>query len=253
MIDTQMTLSPSYTYAVQFQDISKSFSHVKQDTPVLDKINGTIRQGSITTLVGPSGSGKSTLLSLCNLLLTPDSGQLYIQGKEIQTWAITELRRNVGIVFQDAPMVQGTALYNLQTSQRLHGTDIGNPATLVEQVGLSAQVLHQQVQDLSGGQKQRLALARTLANQPQILLLDEITSALDPSSVREVEQLLLDIQRESGITLIWVTHQMEQAQRVGQETWFLMNGQLLEQRPTADFFAHPQTEEAQRFIKGELQ
>ena len=156
-------------------------------------------------------------------------------------------------MFQDAPMVQGTALYNLQTAQRLHGIDIGNPETLMEQVGLSSSLLTQHVQDLSGGQKQRLALARTLANQPQILLLDEITSALDPSSVREVEQLLLEINRESGITLIWVTHQMEQAQRVGQETWFLMNGQLLEQRSTAEFFAHPQTEEARQFIKGELQ
>lgn len=248
-----MTLSHPSACAVQFQHITKSFAHANHTVTVLDRIYGDIKQGSITTLVGPSGSGKSTLLSLCNLLITPDTGQLYIQGKDIHSWPITELRRNVGIVFQDAPMVQGTALYNLQTAQRLHGIDIGNPETLMEQVGLSSSLLTQHVQDLSGGQKQRLALARTLANQPQILLLDEITSALDPSSVREVEQLLLEINRESGITLIWVTHQMEQAQRVGQETWFLMNGQLLEQRSTADFFAHPQTEEARQFIKGELQ
>lgn len=253
MSDLLMTIAPTSTYAVQFQHISKTFTNTEQATPVLDQINGEIKQGSITTLVGPSGSGKSTLLSLCNRLVTPDQGSIYIQGKEIQSWSITELRRRVGIVFQDAPMLQGTVLYNLQTPERLHGIHIGDPATLLEQVGLPPHLLTQQVQDLSGGQKQRLGIARTLANQPDILLLDEITSALDPSAVREVEQLLLEVNRQSGITLIWVTHQMEQAQRVGQDTWFLVGGHLLEQRSTADFFAYPETEEAQRFIRGELQ
>jgi len=238
--------------AVQFQNVSKNFPGPEgASVPVLRQISGQIDSGSITALIGPSGSGKSTLLSLCNLLSTPDEGSIHIQGKDIHSWAITELRRRVGMVFQDSPMLPGTVEDNLRTAHRLHGTDIGSPAEWLEKAELSATLLSRPAQELSGGQKQRIALLRTLAGRPDIVLLDEITSALDPSSVRVIEQLLLELNRQQGTTLIWVTHQMEQARRIGQHIWFLQDGQLLEAGDASAFFEHTQTEEAQHFIQGE--
>ncbi|WP_046212610.1 ABC transporter ATP-binding protein [Paenibacillus wulumuqiensis] len=239
--------------AVQFQNVNKSFPGPDQSAPVpvLRQISGTIPAGSITTLIGPSGSGKSTLLSLCNLLLTPDEGSIRIQGQDIHSWPITRLRRTVGMVFQDSLMLPGTVQDNLLTASRLHGTDSGDPARWLEQAELPSSLLSRPAQELSGGQRQRLALLRTLVGQPDILLLDEITSALDPSSVKVIERLLLQLNEVRGTTLIWVTHQMEQARQVSQYTWFLQDGRLVESGPAAAFFAQPQTTEAQRFLQGE--
>ena len=237
--------------AIEFKHITKYFTGSEQQRAVLNGITAKVSPGKITTLVGPSGSGKSTLLSLCNLLLSPDEGEISVFGKPVSEWDIPELRRKVALVFQDAPMLQGTVLYNLQTVERLHGTVLHDPSGLLERVGLSRDLLEQKAQELSGGQRQRLALARTLANRPDILLLDEITSALDPASVKEVEELLLQMNKEEGTTMIWITHHMEQARRVGHETWLMIDGRLVEQADTETFFHAPQHSETRRFIAGE--
>ncbi|MBE0340416.1 phosphate ABC transporter ATP-binding protein [Paenibacillus sp. 28ISP30-2] len=237
--------------AIEFKDVTKYFTGSEQQRAVLNGITARVSPGKITTLVGPSGSGKSTLLSLCNLLLTPDEGEISVFGKPLSEWEIPELRRKVALVFQDAPMLQGTVLYNLQTVERLHGTVLHDPGDLLERVGLTRDLLEQKAQELSGGQRQRLALARTLANRPDILLLDEITSALDPASVKEVEELLLQMNKEEGTTMIWITHHMEQARRVGHETWLMIDGKLVEQADTETFFHAPQHNETRKFIAGE--
>ncbi|MDQ0496766.1 ABC transporter ATP-binding protein [Paenibacillus brasilensis] len=237
--------------AIEFKHITKYFNGSERQRSVLNGITAKVSPGKITTLVGPSGSGKSTLLSLCNLLLSPDEGEISVFGKPVSEWDIPELRRKVALVFQDAPMLQGTVLYNLQTVERLHGTVLHDPVGLLERVGLTRDLLEQKAQELSGGQRQRLALARTLANRPEILLLDEITSALDPASVKEVEDLLLQMNREEGTTMIWITHHMEQARRVGHETWLMIDGKLVEQADTEAFFHAPQHNETRRFIAGE--
>ncbi|KJD47462.1 phosphate ABC transporter ATP-binding protein [Paenibacillus terrae] len=237
--------------AIEFKNITKYFTGSEQQRAVLNGITARVSPGKITTLVGPSGSGKSTLLSLCNLLLTPDEGEISVFGKPLSEWEIPELRRKVALVFQDAPMLQGTVLYNLQTVERLHGTVLHDPGDLLERVGLTRDLLEQKAQELSGGQRQRLALARTLANRPDILLLDEITSALDPASVKEVEELLLQMNKEEGTTMIWITHHMEQARRVGHETWLMIDGKLVEQADTETFFHAPQHNETRKFIAGE--
>ncbi|WP_431086018.1 phosphate ABC transporter ATP-binding protein [Paenibacillus sp. 8b26] len=237
--------------AIEFKDATKYFTGSEQQRAVLNGITARVSPGKITTLVGPSGSGKSTLLSLCNLLLTPDEGEISVFGKPLSEWEIPELRRKVALVFQDAPMLQGTVLYNLQTVERLHGTVLHDPGDLLERVGLTRDLLEQKAQELSGGQRQRLALARTLANRPDILLLDEITSALDPASVKEVEELLLQMNKEEGTTMIWITHHMEQARRVGHETWLMIDGKLVEQADTETFFHAPQHNETRKFIAGE--
>lgn len=237
--------------AIEFRNITKYFTGSERQHAALKGITAEVSPGKITTLVGPSGSGKSTLLSLCNLLLTPDEGEISVFGKPMSEWEIPELRRKVALVFQDAPMLQGTVLYNLQTVERLHGTVLHDPPGLLERVGLTRDLLEQKAQDLSGGQRQRLALARTLANRPDILLLDEITSALDPASVKEVEDLLLQMNKEEGTTMIWITHHMEQARRVGHETWLMIDGRLVEQADTEIFFHAPQHSETRKFIAGE--
>ncbi|WP_226002396.1 phosphate ABC transporter ATP-binding protein [Paenibacillus sp. BJ-4] len=237
--------------AIEFKHITKYFTGPERQRAVLNGITAKVSPGKITTLVGPSGSGKSTLLSLCNLLLSPDEGEISVFGKPVSEWEIPELRRKVALVFQDAPILQGTVLYNLQTVERLHGTMLHDPSGLLERVGLTRDLLEQKAQELSGGQRQRLALARTLANRPDILLLDEITSALDPASVKEVEELLLQMNKEEGTTMIWITHHMEQARRVGHETWLMIDGRLVEQADTETFFHAPQHSETRRFIAGE--
>ncbi|MFK4471890.1 putative ABC transport system ATP-binding protein [Paenibacillus sp. RC73] len=244
-------MDPKPLPAIEFKHITKYFIGSERQRAVLNGITAKVSPGKITTLVGPSGSGKSTLLSLCNLLLTPDEGEISVFGKPLSEWEIPELRRKVALVFQDAPMLQGTVLYNLQTVERLHGTVLHDPGDLLERVGLTRDLLEQKAQELSGGQRQRLALARTLANLPDILLLDEITSALDPASVKEVEELLLQMNKEEGTTMIWITHHMEQARRVGHETWLMIDGKLVEQADTEAFFDAPQHNETRRFIAGE--
>ncbi|MEW4371860.1 ABC transporter ATP-binding protein [Paenibacillus kandeliae] len=245
-----MSLTSFDTAAIEWKQVYKSFPTSTDQPPalILNNISGKIQQGSITMLIGPSGSGKSTLLSLCNLLLTADEGEVWVQGKPIHDWQMNKLRRTVGMVFQDSPMLPGTVRDNILTASRLHQIPTDDPVQWLERVGLSADLLERQASELSGGQKQRVALIRTLVNQPEILLLDEITSALDHSSVQHIEQLLMQLNREKGTTLIWVTHHLEQARRMGQQIWYLEQGQLVETGSTDKMLSNPQTEAARQFI-----
>jgi putative ABC transport system ATP-binding protein len=233
---------------VELVNVSKTFMNQNEVVHVLKGISGNIEKGSIVTIVGPSGSGKSTILSLCNLLQTPDEGEVRIHGKEVREWDIQELRRTVGIAFQAAPMMQGTAVDNLTLPARLQGKVLDNPRKYMEYVGLSEDLLSREAKELSGGQRQRLSLARTLVNEPSILLLDEVTSALDSISAREVEELILRINRERHTTILWVTHDLSQAERVGNETWLVMDGNLIEAASTKQFFTQPKEVRTKEFL-----
>lgn len=234
--------------AVEFRGVSKSFSANGKVERVLNQINGKIENGSILTILGPSGSGKSTILSMCNLLLTPDEGEVFIYGKEVRNWNIPELRQKVGIAFQAAPMIPGTVLDNLLLPGSIHQMNIDHPEQFLEKVNLPDSVLHKNVQDLSGGQRQRLGLARTLVNRPSVLLLDEITSALDPSSIREIEHLIVNLHKEENTTILWVTHDLDQARRVGTHSWLIVNGELVEHSPTESFFTSPKDDRTKQFL-----
>lgn len=236
---------------IQFDQVTKQFP-VKQGTiTVLRGIQGDIPKGVILTLLGPSGSGKSTLLSLCNLLLTPDSGRVIVQDKDVREWDISELRRSVGMVFQTPTLLPGTVSDNLTIGAKLHGQRLDYPEQYLRQVGLSEDLLTRDAQDLSGGQKQRVALARTLVTKPSVLLLDEVTSALEPATVREIEELIKRIQQEQKTTILWVTHDLAQAERVGDIAWLLVDGKLTEASDTKMFFSNPQKEATRRFLKSE--
>lgn len=233
---------------VEFINISKTFKNQNKVVHVLKGISAKVPKGSIVTIIGPSGSGKSTILSLCNLLRTPDEGEILIRGKEVREWDIQELRRNVGIAFQSGPMIHGTALDNLTLPARLQGKELEDPKKYMDFVGLQEELLTREAKELSGGQRQRLSLARTLVNEPVVLLLDEVTSALDSISTHEVEKLILRINREQGTTILWVTHDLSQAERVGNYTWLVMDGTLIEEAPTNLFFSNPREEKTKNFL-----
>ncbi|WP_338471734.1 phosphate ABC transporter ATP-binding protein [Niallia sp. XMNu-256] len=234
---------------LEFVNVSKTFQQQSESLQVLKGISGKVEKGSILTLIGPSGSGKSTLISLTNLLQTPDEGQIYIGGQEIREWDIQELRRKVGIAFQAAPMMQGTALENLSLPAILKGEPLPDPQKYMKYVGLSDELLSREAKELSGGQKQRLSLARTLVNEPAILLLDEVTSALDSVAAHEIEELILRINKERKTTILWVTHDLSQAERVGDQTWFLMDGKVIEAAPTREFFNKPAHDLTKEFLE----
>lgn len=234
---------------LEFIHVSKEFKNKNETIQVLKGINGKIQKGTITTIIGPSGSGKSTILSLCNLLSTPTEGEIFIRGKEIREWDVQKLRCYVGIAFQSAPLIKGSALDNLILPAKLHGRTLEQPKKYMEYVGLSEDLLDRPAKELSGGQRQRLSLARTLVNDPSILLLDEVTSALDSISSHEVEELIKKLNHEHGTTILWVTHDLDQAKRVGDQTWLVLDGKLIEAGPTNEFFEAPSERQTQQFLE----
>lgn len=212
--------------AISFHNVYYEIDHLS----ILNNINGEFYKGKITTLVGPSGAGKSTLLKMCNGLLSPTTGDILIEDKPVQSYEPTTLRKSVGIALQSAPIIRGTVFHNLSLPYTLQHKSLpeSDAISFLEDVGLDHTFLQRQAEDLSGGQKQKVSIARSLLNRPKILLLDEITSALDPTSVYEIEQLILNINQKYGVTIIWITHNIEQAKRIGNFTWIMMEGKLLE-------------------------
>ncbi len=222
-------------------------------TEILRAVGLTARQGEIYTVIGPSGSGKSTLLRLINRLLEPSSGTIFFAGSDIRRMPVTEVRRKIGLVFQQPMLFPGSVEENLCYGPRLRGDNSREAAKYLDMVGLERELLQRDAAALSGGQQQRVALARALANKPEALLLDEPTSALDPRATEQLEDLILGLVQSLRLTVVWVTHNMEQAKRVGDRTMLLVNGQVVEERPTADFFSWPEQELTIRFLAGKLE
>lgn len=219
-------MSNSYEPAIHFHEVDYSID----DIHILNKITGSFPKGKITTLVGPSGAGKTTLLKLCNGLISPTSGTIFIDNEPISTYPPIELRRHIGIALQNAPMIKGTVLQNLALPLELQGKQLTERKAIdiLDDVGLDKHFLQQNTTDLSGGQRQKVSIARTLVNQSEILLLDEITSALDRNSLHEIEQLIVNINHKYDTTIIWITHNLEQAMSIGDFTWVMMDGEVIE-------------------------
>lgn len=236
--------------AVHFHRVNYSVG----DVHILKNITGSFPQGKITTLVGPSGAGKTTLFKLCNGLLSPDSGEIYIQDKIISSYDPVTLRQHVGIALQSAPMITGSVMDNLSLPLELQGKQLSEEEAinLLNDVGLNQEFLYRNIKDLSGGQRQKVSIARTLVNRPSILLLDEITSSLDPTSKQDIEKLIVKINQKYGTTIIWITHNLQQALDIGQYTWIMMDGEVIE-TGEIDLLLSPQNEKVKCFVKGEAQ
>src|SRR5699024_95794 len=235
------------TYAISFENI---YFTVK-DRHILNNITGNIEKGKITALVGPSGAGKSTLLKMCNGLLSPTSGHIFIDGDPITSYEPTLLRRKVGFALQNAPMVRETVYDNINLPYALNDKTISEQEAIdfLELVGLHESFLHTSINDLSGGERQRVSLARTLVPQSDILLLDEITSALDEQSMLDIEQLIIHLKNEKNLTIIWITHQMEQAKRCADNIWVLMDGKL-EEIGSSAILSYSANERVEQFLHG---
>jgi putative ABC transport system ATP-binding protein len=232
----------------------ESVNYYIDELHILKGISGSFYKGEITTLVGPSGAGKTTLLKLCNGLLAPISGRIMIEGNEINEYAPVDLRRLVGMALQRAPMIGGTVFDNLSLPLDLQGKKlkVEEARVLLEEVGLEEKLLERNVKELSGGQRQKVSIARTLVNRPKILLLDEITSSLDVKSQKDIEELIVRINEKYGTTIIWITHNLEQALGVGTYSWVMMAGEVIE-AGKSDLLLSPSDERVKRFVRGEQQ
>lgn len=238
-----------YEPAIHFQHVSCEMA----GTSILEQITGSFPAGRITVLVGPSGAGKTTLLKMCNGLLSPTSGEITMQGRNIKELVPTDLRRQAGMVLQHSPMIAGSVHDNLALPLRLQGKSLGEDQALeiLEQVGLEGKYLDHDSRNLSGGQQQKVSIARTLLNESKILLLDEITSALDPSSLNEVESLVQKLHEQHGLTVIWITHNLEQAKRMGEYAWIMVDGKLADAGEIS-VLDHSDIPSVNRFLKGDV-
>lgn len=236
-----------YQPAIHFHNVDFEVEGQK----ILHQVTGSFPTGFITTLVGPSGAGKTTLLKLCNGLISPTAGDIYINSKSINSIDPILLRRHVGIALQFAPMIKGTVYTNLSLPRTLQGKSFSREEAIsfLEDVGLDQSFLDQDAIDLSGGQRQRVSIARTLVNKSDILLLDEITSALDQNSSKEVEELIVKINKKYKVTIIWITHNLEQAIKIGHYSWVMMDGRVIETGESA-ILTHPKKELVKRFVQG---
>ena len=235
---------------IELKHVRKEYETV---TPIED-LSTVIRDGEIVSVIGPSGTGKSTLLRMINMLESPTSGQIFVDGEEITAkgYPLEKLRQKVVMVFQSFNLFNNlTVIENVTVAPiRLKGMDPGKAydrgMELLKKVGLARNAL-QYPDELSGGQKQRAAIARTLAMDPEIILFDEPTSALDPTMVGEVEKVIQSL-CDKGYTILLVTHDMEFAKKVSTRTLFLCDGGICEDGTPEQIFDHPAKQKTIEFI-----
>lgn len=235
-------------------EVSKLTKSFDGGSAVLNEINFSIKKGEVVVVVGPSGCGKSTFLRCLNFLEQIDSGEILLDGKKIDTSAkaLPKYREKIGMVFQSYELfphktvLENVVLAPLLVQKRNKAEAKAEAEKLLARVGV-AEKKDMYPRQLSGGQKQRVAIVRSLIMHPEVLLLDEITAALDPEMVREVLQVVLELAKE-GMTMLIVTHEMDFAKAVADRVIFLDQGEIIEEEPPEIFFGEPKTERAKRFL-----
>lgn len=234
---------------LECKHITKSYQHAGAYHTVLNNINLCIAAGEFVGIIGKSGAGKSTLLRCFNLLEQPDSGEVWVNQQNLRSLTSHELRlarKKIGMVFQHFNLLHAKTVFDnialpLQLDKKDQSVIESRVNELLQLVGLSHKAQHYPSQ-LSGGQKQRVAIARALVNQPNILLCDEITSALDPESSQSILKLLKRIQHNSKLTIVLITHDMQVIQQCAQRVVLLDRGHIIEDQTITDFFRQPQTD-----------
>ncbi len=223
---------------------------------VLDGIDISVREGETLCLLGPSGAGKSMLLRVLVRLHEPTSGEVLLDGGDVCGLEPATLRRRMNLVQQSPAMLEGTVEENLRYGPGLAGIppeDIGERIrTAIEDASLDESFLFRKAERLSGGERQRVAIARALAMQPDVLLLDEPTASLDPRSRRAVEDTILRLKSERGLTMVIVTHDVEQSLRLGDRTSLLRHGRIIATEASGELLDLLDPEERASYL-GELE
>jgi D-methionine transport system ATP-binding protein len=242
---------------VRFERVAKTYPAYrgKPSVQALEGIDFAIPRGSITGVIGRSGAGKSSLVRLINGLEKPTAGRVVVDGRGISALAGRDLReaqRSIGMIFQHFNLLSSrTAAGNIALPLEIAGWSIGDIAVrvteLLELVGI-ADKGDRYPSELSGGQKQRVGIARALATRPNVLLSDEATSALDPQTTRSILDLLANINRELGVTIVLITHEMSVVRQLAREVVVIDAGQIVECGHVADIFTHPAHPITQNFL-----
>ena len=239
---------------IETRDLKKNFGDLK----VLKGVSQSINKGEKVVIIGPSGSGKSTYLRCLNLLETPDSGEIYIDGIDIldKKNDINKIRQKMGMVFQHFNLFPHlTVLENITLAPVTLKLKTKEQATedaykLLDKIGLRDKA-NVYPSTLSGGQKQRIAIVRSLAMDPEVMLFDEPTSALDPEMVGEVLAVMEQL-AEDGMTMVVVTHEMGFARKVADRVLFMYDGVVLEEGTPEQIFENPQNERTKQFLQSVL-
>lgn len=235
---------------IEVKDLRKAFG----DNEVLKGINTTVHEGEVIAIVGPSGCGKSTFLRSLNLLEVPTGGQILFEGVDItdKSVNINKMREKIGMVFQQFNLFPNmTVKENIMLApvrlKIMSKEEASKKADeLLKRIGL-ADKANARPQQLSGGQQQRIAIIRSLAMNPDVMLFDEPTSALDPEMVGEVLSLMKDL-AESGMTMMIVTHEMGFAREVADRVFFINDGVIQEENTPQEFFANPKNPRLKEFL-----
>ena len=240
---------------IEFQQLHKSYTVDGRAVTALHPLDLKIEAGEVFGIIGHSGAGKSTLIRQINRLEEPSGGRVLIDGQDaaaLDAAGLRALRRQVGMIFQhfnllSARTVAGNVAFPLELAGMAQAQIDARVAELLRTVGLEAHAGKYPAQ-LSGGQKQRVGIARALATGPKILLCDEATSALDPQTTAQVLALLSNINRELGLTIVLITHEMDVIRRVCDRVAVLDAGYMVESGPVTQVFLHPQHPTTRRFV-----
>lgn len=242
---------------IHFQSVHKAYRVAGREIPALQPTTLQIGSGQVFGIIGHSGAGKSTLLRLINRLEEPSGGRIEIDGVDVTALNANGLRRfrqQVGMIFQHFNLLSSKTVADniampLRLAGELSGAEIyARVSELLTRVGLQDHANKYPAQ-LSGGQKQRVGIARALSTRPKILLCDEATSALDPQTTTAVLQLLAEINRELGLTIVLITHEMDVIRRVCDRVAVMDAGVIVEEGPVAEVFLHPQHPTTRRFVQ----
>jgi len=244
---------------IKLENIYKEYQTRRGTLQALHDVNLEVARGEIVGVIGRSGAGKSTLIRCANLLERPTSGRVFVNDKELTALsakALREARHSIGMIFQQFNLLATrTVAQNIAFPLQLLGvsnTDIR--ARVDELLELTGLVERRQgyPSQLSGGQKQRVAIARALATNPQVLLCDEMTSALDPETTRSVLQLIKQVNEAYGISVLFITHEMEVVKMIADRVAVIEDGQIIELSSVVQLFKNPQTPMARSLVQHEL-
>jgi len=244
---------------IELKNVTKTFHQKDRVVAALSDVSLKVPPGKIFGVIGTSGAGKSTLIRCVNLLEKPTSGEIIVDGKSLMQLSNAQLaieRRQIGMIFQHFNLLSSRTVFdNVAFPLELAGVSKAavkmRVLELLQLVGLEEKA-NDYPASLSGGQKQRVAIARTLANNPKVLLCDEATSALDPATTRSILNLLKDINRRLNITILLITHQMEVVKSICDEVAVISHGKLIEQGSVGEIFADPKHELTKEFISSSL-